>query len=201
MSIKSKYSYYILSNLKKYEFRKMIPKWVIDEINDGGEVDVYVYVTRALPQLTVTYHKNTSDVWEKLYSLHGSFIDNANDIYNLDVLNGKVVCKFTLNEITLINQDFNKMKLQKLAQDGGLYLYDLLDYAGGKSFWSLKIPEIEVFDAPMELGEFYKTNIPYVGRNEIAYALEEYGYDKVNKLLYYTIKRAPQNCQAAYVRV
>jgi Uncharacterized conserved protein len=141
MSIQPKWVEKILNGEKTIDIRKTAPKCKLP-------VEVYIYCTKGKHTLT-----NTGDGW-KLNDNRG-----LTSYYG----NGKVVAKFTIGKVHdfyfthdkygshLYGQFRNKELLLKLSQ---LTENQLIKYIGDKFGYAWHIFDLQVFDKPMELGEF-----------------------------------------------
>ena len=140
ISIQPKWVEKILNREKAIEIRKTMPKCNLP-------IDVYIYCSKQKPYLYECYGNAKGD--QKLYYFTNDFVLKDECLFN-----GKVVAKFTLNETT----DLHKMNRYKAT---GLVLYkgamDMGEFYkyGGQYAWH--IDNLEIFDMPKELGEFYKS--------------------------------------------
>lgn len=91
-------------------------------------IDVYIYCT-----------KDTS------YQFHKNYVK----------CNGKVVAKFTLNKVEEQKQDFYKGNDKDFYKHCCLQPKELFDYIGHKKWYAWHIDNLEIFDSPRELSEFY----------------------------------------------
>jgi predicted transcriptional regulator len=135
--------------------------------------------------------------------------------YGSEILNGKIVAEsdFEVEEITNCGTSFMFMKCNdlqenyaytsKVASGSRLNFNDLKRYFGTKNGYAIHLKNLEVFDKPKELSDYYKTFEPiiyrpffemhssnsaiYTPRNEIIF------FDYCNKL-----KKAPRNMMYVY---
>lgn len=142
ISIRPEWVEKILNGEKTIEIRKSMPKCELP-------IDVYIYCS----------NPNKYRLWRSSYR---------------NVLNGKVVAKFTLNKVekfkvehlpllqemgyinpyTLISFTGN-LKTMYLEQNSCLLLEDVYKYAQNENVFAWHIENLQIFDKPMELSEFY----------------------------------------------
>ncbi|MCK9576926.1 MAG: hypothetical protein M0R51_13565 [Clostridia bacterium] len=160
MTIRPEHLFKILNGDKTIEIRKTIPKCKLP-------IDVYLVCSKAKPYL-YTYEdiKENSDwEWEKTF-----FVSKKTSVL-ADLLNGKVVARFTLNKweeiekevIFPVNEmmghfvhttkDFNENQLLKGSRLSHPELQQMLMNKRGYAY---HIDNLVVFDEPKELGEFEK---------------------------------------------
>ena len=179
ISIRPEHLVNILNGYKTLELRKTVPKdfkgWV------------YIYCTKGKPyirELGDNYFTECSKV----------------DVYKL---NGKVVARFWFDETYYIKQavnvygdELNQISIydnksygwktpkeqQEILKQLCLTEQEVLDYAKGKGANAWNIKQLEIFDKPKELGEFYKLS---VGKVESAYI---------------QLDKAPQSWQFVYTK-
>ena len=148
ISIKPKWCELIASGQKTIEVRKTKPKL-------ETPFKVYIYCTNTRPYLV------WGDVfrgdWETEFThLYGYNRKDAEKIW--DVFNGKVIGEFVCDEIVAAecgcycNLDPTKTLLQAI---------ELLDYADGKRVYGWHISDLEIYDTPKELSEFYRHDTTY----------------------------------------
>lgn len=202
---------------------KRVPKWVLETVRANiatddiwGGVDVYCYCTKGKPYL----HK--SDGIEELNIPNHYFIVNsfANNI--MRDFNGSIPCKFTLRKIQFHDTELEDLagncgvshimpddflyldNFTKLAEEKGCVSREgFIKYFGDEDSigYALHISDLEIFDKPMELGEFYKHKImPYIidydlTNEETQSELSEYE----EALEQYKLTRAPQSMQTVWV--
>ncbi len=153
MSIQAKHLVNILNGKKTKEIRKSIPKGFVGW--------VYLYCTKAKPYLI------NKDMISEFFEMRNDY----EETYIGEVLNGKVVARFWFDEydgyddiiyieneyvwchgITLSNGLVDLFYLNKLK----LSHEQMLDYGKGKDLYAWHIKNLEIFDKPKELREFYK---------------------------------------------
>lgn len=132
ISIKPKYVKDILNGVKTLEIRKSIPKCDLP-------IDVYIYCTK-----------------DKKY---------ANLVNRGGFLTGMVVAKFTLKETKTIytiyfpNEYFYKatdLTKEQLEEKSSLGQVDLDQYLRKKKGYAWVINNLEIFDKPKEVNEYFK---------------------------------------------
>jgi hypothetical protein len=150
---------YLKEYLKRVEMRKTKPNCTLP-------IDVYIYCSKGQPCVY----------------LHYPIGKLPTDPYT-DYLNGKVVAKFTLNNITEIppcvehnglhyplisRPELNDVVEKALLSHTELYLYGVkkIDGCYGENskvvtLYGWHIENLQIFDRPMELREFTHCNDPY----------------------------------------
>ncbi len=163
ISIRPEHLVNILNGYKTLELRKTVPKDYKGWVN--------VYVTKGKPyirELGDNYFTECSKV----------------DVYKL---NGKVVARFWFDETYYIKQavnvygdELNQISIydnksygwktpkeqQEILKQLCLTEQEVLDYVKGKGANAWNIKQLEIFDKPLELKNFYKLS---VGKVESAY--------------------------------
>ena len=129
ISIKPRYVKDILKGIKTLEIRKSIPKCDLP-------IDVYIYCT-----------KNQGK--KNYLSIVKTDLSNG-DKYEWK-LNGKVVAKFTLKKV----EDFYNLDNIGLAM-ACLSKEEINTYLKGKIGYAWHIADLEIFNKPKELSEFFK---------------------------------------------
>ena len=141
ISIQPKWVAKILNGEKTIEVRKTMPKCDLP-------IDVYIYCTKD------SKHKlEYCDINEGCWS--------AND--GGDYFNGKVIAKFTLNKVEEIENhilhdymETKSLSCVELEKQSCLDLENLYKYLGINNGYAIYISDLEIFDKPKELNEFYK---------------------------------------------
>ena len=173
ISIKPRHLAKILNGEKTLEIRKTFPKCDLP-------IDVYIYCTKELP-----LYKS----WVRC----GYFTErsSADDLSYQG--SGKVVAKFTLNEIKDVfaihfpfeyyykATDLTKMELEKMSCLGQ---GSLDQYLRKKKGYAWKIDNLEIFNEPKELKQFHK-----FGYNDYLV----YTQDEEMTHLFYRMKKPPQS--------
>ena len=162
ISIKPKWVAKILNGEKTIEIRKTCPA-IFKHLKsyEGAELDVYIYCTKG----NVELYK-----WSEAV---GYLADNNEKNYHHQpctpkTLNSKVVAKFTLNKVEEIKpkvklgllNTYNTYETETLVINPLLkkccLLYEELDsYLKWKNGYAWHIDNLEIFDRPKELNEFY----------------------------------------------
>ena len=148
ISINPEHALNILKGDKTRELRKSVPKGFVGW--------VYGYVTKGKPYL---------------YNAFGR-LGLSNIIHNeLDFLNGTIPCRFWFEEyISYKYYADDNTYFVKRPQDFGYGAEGVLkslcltrdefkEYGQGKDLYAWHIKKLEIFDKPMELGEFYTWDI------------------------------------------
>ena len=165
ISIRPEWVEKILNGEKTIEIRKSMPKCELP-------IDVYIYCSKP------NKYPNTSN-GNKTQIL--SF-DKSTNKYRLwrssygKVLNGKVVAKFTLNKIEEIKLEFTdhpelgyginencgddwyEWESDDLLEKCCLTYDELYEYGNHEDIYAWHIDNLQIFDKPMELNEFYRNN-------------------------------------------
>ena len=179
ISIKPKYVADILNGKKTIEIRKTIPQEYLDYCIDSDKkvpIEVYIYCTKEKPFITGIYNHEHKIVYG----------DIENKKRNV---NGKVVAKFTLNNV----EDFYNLDNISLAM-ACLTKEELNNYLKGKIGYAWHIDNLEIFDKPKELSEFNKPLDNFDGINcwRCRYVKKcSFNCDKKCELL--KITKAPQS--------
>ena len=185
ISIQPQYVSKILNGEKTIEIRKSMPKCKLP-------IDVYIYCTKQGGYLTKErvkecYFDDNGHIEYMVTPKRNPFYRNS----NLDIemeedvkqrsLNSKVVAKFTLKEIGLVDPDYNY--LGPSCEGSWGYILDkcclsrkqLNEYGKGKWLYSWYIDNLEVFDVPKELSEFKiaQRTLEFDGRRDETYYSNE----------------------------
>lgn len=183
LSIKPEHALNILNGRKTLELRTRVPKDFVGW--------VYVYVTKVKKDMLYKYK-------DEYYTQHYlTFTDSV------EVLNGKVAFRFWFDEYDTIEnemfllpdvENIKQLFIEKICKKACLTIKELVDYSNGKTLYAWHIEELEIFDKPKDLSEFYKANLytPY----EVIRAYEETTRD----LITYRLQRPPQSYQLVYVK-
>ena len=189
----------ILNGLKTQELRTRI-----GNIKEGDEM--HLYCTKAKPWLQFNAYENQ---WE-LTKHNDKKVINP----NITQVNGKVVAKFIVGKVeviyrsidsdNLITDTMSNSQLLKLSCLTNGQLESYCDYDNppryvyqDKSAYSLSITQLEIFDKPRELGEYFK--------QDISEAMTHWEYERANGCQapcpadVYRITRAPQSYCHAWV--
>jgi predicted transcriptional regulator len=194
ISVRPEWAQKILNGEKTLELRKSVPKDIKEIIKEQGGIWVYMYVTKS----GMVGHFDGYNYFA---------VSKKSHIKRHPTWNGKVVARWWFDDYYEINKipTSNNYFLQKARQFPNIpYNYildklclsndDLWDYGNGKDLYAWHIKRLEIFDKPMELGEFYNTNL-YLNFQEIK------TYERMtNDLKSYKITRAPQSWQFVWVK-
>jgi len=184
MSIRPEWLVKILNGEKTIEIRKTMPKCDLP-------IDVYLYCTKNRGSL----HRNKHTI--KRFVCHYKKPAESN------VRNGLVVAKFTLNKI----EDCCDMGLLELEGKSLLTISEICSYIKAKEVdpkmvYAWHIDNLEIFDKPKELSEFYRV-IHYPKGQFITPDICEYGEgyeeDKKQCLKSFKVNKAPQSWQYAWL--
>lgn len=145
LSIKPEHAINILRGKKTLELRKSVPK--------GFKGWVYVYVTKG-ERLSVVHDDENGKTYYYLNSHWGRS------------LNQDVPFRFWFDEYEMLNykdkiKDYSYINMQlsemkKFISDLCLTYDDVKTYGNGKDLYAWHIKQLEIFDDPKELGEFYR---------------------------------------------
>ena len=142
ISIQPKYVAGILNGKKIMEIRKTTPKCDLP-------IDVYIYCTKGKPKILDAKKRLEDYLNERYYSEEC-------------VLNGKVVSKFTLNKVEEIKclpntyqYETPNRNMLSLIKSACLDVGTLDDYLNRKIGYAWHIDNLEIFDKPKELYQFY----------------------------------------------
>ena len=158
LSIKSPHALNIMDGYKTLELRKRVPK--------GFKGWVYPYITLAKPYLYQSrYNLN--------YFLKQYKMETIEPELRPELLNGTIPFRFWFDEYDLISytQDFEEeVNGINMIEEKAYYItcgelkqscltYDeLLKYGKGKDLYAWHIKKLEIFDKPMQVGDFIGTN-------------------------------------------
>ena len=218
LSIQSQWLEKILTGKKTIEIRKSMPK------DCEYPIDVYLYCTKGKPYLYESFSEDwwwNDGVLEPLADRYGvrlsdfelpeKFHDSESRGWN-KLLNGFIVAKFTLNKADEIYCDrlINGVgHTYFYTLEDGTYIYDkccLNEYdffnylgykgAGCKVGYAWHIDNLQIFDKPMELREFYENGT--LSLDDFLYKIYS-GYNKYSDyLLGRRLTRPPQSWCYAY---
>ena len=170
MSIQPKWLVKILNGEKTMEIRKTMPKCEFP-------IDVYLYCTKEKPYITQQ-------------SKYQFTIRDTKDYTNL--VNGKVVAKFTLNKV----DDCCDMSATELELKSKLSIVETCDYIKAKEVdpkmvYAWHIDNLVIFNKPMELREF-----SIFKRETISCGMDCPPY---TDWVEYRVRKAPQSWQYAWL--
>lgn len=178
MSDRPKWCALMMNGDKKVEVRKgtALYKAIQKLIDEYGFADFYVYCTKKKPYLgkkeigrnfynepIYTYELDNGETFKgsgnkKFYSSVG-----------VNSINGKVIFKFRCYKVEELFIKYGvgwqtktikgKEQVEKLTQ---LSVFQLFEYCGRKTNTAIHISDLEVFDKPKELSEFYKRQCPLI---------------------------------------
>lgn len=162
--------------MKKAILISIKPEWVEEILNRSKITEI---IRRDMPKCDLPI-----DVY--IYCSKG----NSYLYYFTDLLNGKVVAKFTLNKVSDISKNYKHESI--------------------KNLYAWNIDNLQRFDKPMELSEFYKgnyeyirdyvdcnnTNCPYAHDNSI---LGDDGHCDDYDCPYLKVNKPPRSWQYVYV--
>lgn len=186
ISIQPQHAVNILNGDKTLELRTWIPKdfkgWV------------YIYCTKGVGK-TKYHHLYNLTSYNNGKTLFSITHHNKYSLVPDGFLNGKVVARFWFDEYEEIKERFNGdeyiiEKLDELC----LSDYEVKEYLGNKKGYAWHIEQLEIFDEPKQLSEFYVTNKGLTYKYIKEY--EDYTNDEVS----FRLKKAPQKMQWVYIK-
>ena len=141
ISIKPEHLVNILNGKKTLELRSYLPKGFTGPVN--------IYCSKSKPYLykyDVSGHYYTTDIRVN------------NESY---ILNGKVVARFWFDEYEKMYTDYSMWVIapkrnEEILKMACLSWEDADKYSNHKLLYAWHIKQLEIFDEPKELGEFYK---------------------------------------------
>ena len=156
ISIQPQYVEKILNGGKTIEIRKTMPKCELP-------CKVYIYCTKPKKWWAFSNWGATSDelVWKIKDKVK---MCNGLEVWDDDCkkLNGKVVAEFTLNKVDTLERDLNDWLPKNrydvsndLLKNINLNQNELWNYGQGKTLYAWNIEDLEIYDNPKELSEFY----------------------------------------------
>ena len=194
MSINPQHALNILRGNKTYEVRKVVPKGFVGW--------VYMYVTKTYPALTKVFEVDMGTQVKDgvFYTLQTkSMIENGAYAFNpFHIINGTIVARWWHDEYdTIINggsrfyaKGKDEAYTNKIARTSCLTFNDLRDYSNGKDLYAWHIKNLEIFDKPMELGEFKTKDISKYQDEDGNPAFDDY----------FELTKAPLSWQYVWVR-
>lgn len=192
ISIKPKWVAKILNGEKTIEIRKTMPKCDLP-------ITVYIYCTKWSDNgytNTLTRMKNGSfHNLKKFDEFTDEFIQNIDETG----FTGKVVAKFTLNKVEEIGMwNYSEYGTRTLCENhlsikSCLDAYELKDYLKGKIGYAIHISDLEIFDKPKELSEFYKAGAWKVYEEQLDSSYMKRTEQEIMKSLNQTLTKAPQS--------
>ena len=193
MSIHSQPLFNILNGDKIRELRKSVPSGFVGW--------VYLYCTKAKP----TLHRLMVECGNEWYlgnDLPYGWVVNKNSNFN-----GKVVARFWFDDYDVfVNWDLysyyadidygkiHKQTFNKLEKDACLTIMEIYNYSKGKDLYAWYIKNLQIFDKPMELSEFYDCNKEMTLEDILVYELI------TNDTKSYRLSKAPQSWQYVWVK-
>ncbi|MBR3889371.1 hypothetical protein IKJ53_02535 [bacterium] len=186
MSIKPKWVAKILNGEKTIEIRKKFPKDYVGW--------VYIYVTKNEGLLTTKKNE-----WGK--TIYIVLPNDKHAFPSIHCLNGKVVARFnaTAEEISYLDSldVFATLKLGKsLMKRSCLTVDEMKTYLNGRNGTAIHINNLEIFDKPKEISEFYKLGFDVKEYNQAVFCLKNnvhYTFEPDEYLEKYQLTRAPES--------
>jgi len=148
MSIRPKHLCNILNFKKTFELRKIFPKDYRGWIN--------CYCTKDKENLLFDTSWGKDDM--RSYTFYCLYCRGKNKEDEQDVLlNGKVACRFWVDNVEEINSSLGNPKIytQAYISDADAY-----KYGNGNIIKAIHISKLEIFDKPKELSDFGLTRAP-----------------------------------------
>jgi len=193
ISVQPEYAQKILNGKQTSLLRKSVPKDFEEIIKEQGGIWVYMCVTKAKPYITMQ-SKTQFTVRE----------DNG----YTNLINGKVVARWWFDEYTYYNpMYFENTGIKELdylvPTDERIALCldddEINAYGKGKRIWAWHIKRLEIFDKPMELGDFYKRT--YFGNEVLKYHYRDNKpeEDTLHEIYLTTLTKTPATWQYVWV--
>ena len=213
ISIQPQHAVNILNGDKTLELRKTVPKdfkgWVYIYCTKGGGllVDNTTWINYLIRKGLVEKDYTESPRFHTLKKLEHLNMTRS-------VRNTKVVARFWVDETYYIKQavnvygdELNQISIydnksygwkvpkeqQEILKQLCLTEQEVLDYVKGKELYAWHIKELEIFDKPLSLNDFYKATLYASGE-----VVKEYE-KQTNDLTSYRLQKAPQSWQYVYV--
>lgn len=228
LSVQPQWLEKILNGEKTIEIRKSKPKC-------DYPIDVYLYCTKSKNYLV---KEDNYETIEPLFNYKICYPSEYDELV-ATILNGKIVAKFTLNKVEkfqifdsyssfgnwLTDDGFinDNKKIEEFLSKSCMSDIQLQDYAGfpdfeiyqygGETkegiFYTWHIDNLQIFDKPMELREFYRNNYQVIqdyescNNYDCIYAIDnsilgDDGYCPVDECPKLRISRPPQSWGYAY---
>jgi predicted transcriptional regulator len=152
ISVRPENAVNILNGKKTIELRKVVLKWVLEEIKKGNTVIFNIYVTKGKKDILYKY-KN------KYYTQH--YLTFTDDV---EALNGKVVARFDTNIIEDVHEeDENGFATETIKKGTVCHFANVSEWEYDKyqPKYAIYIENLKVFDTPKELIEL--TGITFYG--------------------------------------
>lgn len=162
LSVQPRWLQKILTGKKTIEIRKSMPK------DCELPIDVYLYCTKGKPfLLDLRFLKEDKHL---MYDLsikdYDTFVSRVDAEIINTILNGKIVAKFTLNKVDKINNCGSCFEIANesyaytnaIGNRSCLDFNDMKKYLNDKDGYAWHIDNLEIFDNPMELREFYRND-------------------------------------------
>lgn len=202
ISVKPEHLLNILNGEKTLELRKTVPKDYKGWVN--------IYCTKGVGK-TKYHHLYNLTEYNNGKTLFAITHHNKYSLVPDNFLNRKVVARFWFDEYEEYNDYSGCTNNENGYECENEYMYHLCElpnkikelcltcdeietYGNGETLYAWHIKQLEIFDKPKELSEFYKANLytPY----EVIRAYEETTRD----LISYRLQRPPQSYQFVYVK-
>ena len=184
ISIRPQWVGKILNGIKKDEIRKgtTIGKAINKLIAEQGVAPMLIYCTKDTSKGYLVEEKQYKDYSKIEYEL-----ETTNEIKGVNanrILNGKVVARFnaTAEEISYnYRSDFTSvytdtLNTEDLEKQACLTRHEFAKYLKGDYGYAIHINDLEIFDKPKEISEFYK-----VGYENSVIATKKYILNAMNR--------------------
>lgn len=184
ISIKPKWCAKIMNSNKTIEVRKSkaLASAIQKLINENGYVDIYVYCSKGKPYIAHATHLITGK-YACIYDDDVSYEEHN--------LNGKVAFKFRCYKVEEIRFDDKEVQRKACLTEDELFDYLFVNepyHEDMKNGYAIHISDLEIFDRPKELNEFYyskepkkELNIPKGWKQIITKAPQNFCYVEVEK--------------------
>jgi len=208
ISVRPEYAQKILNGEKTLELRKSVPKDFVGW--------VYMYVTQAKPYLlSVKWTSHNMQTNEKKSGIGYQLFKDLDLKYqflypHMSILNGKVVARWWFDEYAYYNPlYFENTGIKQLdylvLTDERIALclddVEINAYGNGKDLYAWHIKRLEIFDKPMELGEFLsREHLEYLYWLERTGMTNERKQEYVDMMEKTTLIKSPQSWQYVWVK-
>lgn len=197
ISIKPKWCAKIMNGEKTIEVRKnkALANAIQGLIEENGFADIYVYCTKEEELYKFNWGNNT---WYENFKHFTNMCCGHFHALNSDNLNGKVIFKFRCDKVEEMRPFFHWC----VEKESCLTRDEVLDYLDSKDtevsnpkrqgkVYAIHISDLEIFDKPKALSEFYK--VGYLEALENSLKAKPFPISSQFIQNQYLLRKAPQN--------